>query len=190
MPSRSATSQWGRRSQAAVPASSAVGGGAARGGDGLRQELAPGADRQVGVGVTDRHVRVGRVRDPQERILQLGLDAPDLGVQRGDPFAGRDRSGAQGRDLGAARRSADLDRLADLLRSSVALRLAGIGLTEERPAARIERESDVHERSVLALVQGALPDGLRLVPETLHPDAHPAASAVSYVPVPPDASSP
>ncbi len=67
--------------------------------------------------------------------------------------------------------------------------LARVGLAEELPAAGIERQRGVHERGVLALVEGSLPDDLGFVPEPLHTDAHPAASAVPCVPAAPGAPS-
>ena len=47
-----------------------------------REELAPGADDDVRVGVADRDARVGRVRDPQEDVVEPGLDVGGLGVER------------------------------------------------------------------------------------------------------------
>ena len=154
--------------------------------DGLdaRQLVAPGPDGDARVGVPDRDIRVRRVRDPEERVLQLRLHAPDLHVERRDPLAGRDRRGAECRDLGTVGRRALLDRFADLPRRRVALRLAGVRLAEQRAPPRIERERRIDQRRVLALVERAPADDLRLVPKPLQPDAHPAASAVS---IPPEA---
>ena len=142
-----------------------------------REQLAPGPDDDVGVGVADRDARVGRVRDPQERVVEPGLDVGGLGVERRDPLAGRDRGGLQRGDLRAVGRGAAADRLADPLRGGVPLGLEAVGLAEEDAPAGVELEGDVDERRVLALVQRALPDDLRLLAEPLQPDAHAPASA-------------
>ena len=44
--------------------------------------LAPDADRDVGLLATDRDVRVGRVRDAQELVVEGGLDLGEPGVER------------------------------------------------------------------------------------------------------------
>ena len=83
----------------------------------------------------------------------------------------------QRRDLGAVGRGAAADRLADLLRGGVSLGLEAVGLAEEDAPAGVELEGDVDERRVLALVQRALADDLRLLAQTLQPDAHAPASS-------------
>ena len=47
----------------------------------VRQLLAPGPDRDVGLLATDRDVRVGRVGDAQEQVVEGRLDLGELGVE-------------------------------------------------------------------------------------------------------------
>jgi len=67
------------------------------------QQLAPSPDRDVCLFATDRDVGVGRVGDAEEEILDLGLDGRELGVDRGNPFAGGRRGGLEIGDLRAVR---------------------------------------------------------------------------------------
>ena len=131
------------------------------------------------------HVRVGRVRDAQQQVVELGLDLGQLGVERGDPLAGRDRRGLELGDLRAVRLRAALDRLADPLRGGVALGLEAVALAEQLRAARASSSSaPVDDRRVLALVDRALADDVRLVAEPLQADAHAAASGSAGRPAP------
>ena len=66
----------------------------------LCQDLAPGAHGDVGVLAADRHVRVGRVGDPQQRLLGGRLDLGEFGVERRDPLTRGDRRRLQVGDLG------------------------------------------------------------------------------------------
>ena len=47
------------------------------------EQLAPGPDRDVRLLAADRDVRVGRVRDAQQQVVEVGLDLGQLGVERG-----------------------------------------------------------------------------------------------------------
>ena len=67
------------------------------------QQLAPCPDGDVRVLATDRDVRIGRVRDPQQELLDLRLDRRELGVDRVDLPTGLDRSRLQRGDLLAIR---------------------------------------------------------------------------------------
>ena len=126
-----------------------------------RKQLAPRPNGDVRLLAADRDVRVGRVRDAKEEVLDLGLDRRELGVDRVDPFAGCGRSGLQVRDLRPVRGRAALDRLADLLGRGVALGLERVALAEERPPSRVELERPIDDRRVLALVDRALADRRR-----------------------------
>src|SRR5436190_527616 len=77
--------------------------------------LAPDADRDIGLLAADRDVRVGRVGDVQEQVLERGLGTSQRRVKLADPLAGRGRGGSEVGDLGAVGRGPALDRLADLL---------------------------------------------------------------------------
>ena len=139
--SRSAAiSQCGRRSQVAPPTGASAPTSPSRGWS-TRQELAPRPDGDVGLLAADGDVRVGRVRDPQEQLLELGLDGRELRVDRVDLRrpASTDAAFSVG-DLGAVRRRAALDRLADLLARRVALGLERVALAEQRPPAGVELE--------------------------------------------------
>ena len=140
MPRRSATSQCGRRSQVPRrrparrrPISPASGWTRGRSSPQVRTV-------DVRLGVADRDVRVGRVRDPQEQLLQLGLDVGR--ARRRSRRSARprvDRGGAQGRDLRrrrARRRRGSPRRPASRRRSARPCRR--VALAEERPAARVE----------------------------------------------------
>ena len=48
----------------------------------VRQHLAPRPDRDVRLLATDRDVGVGRVRDAQQQVVQVGLCLGQLGVER------------------------------------------------------------------------------------------------------------
>ena len=73
LPVRACASRSRRRRGASAPTSPSSGSLA-------RQQLAPGPDRDVRLLAADRDVRVGRVRDAQEEVLDLGLDVGELGV--------------------------------------------------------------------------------------------------------------
>ncbi len=173
MSSASAISQWGFR----VHAPSGPPGRA-------RELLAPGPDRDVRVGVADRDAGIGRVGDAQQGVLELRFDLGDLGVQHGDPLARGDRRGAQRRNVGAVGSRAAANRLADPLRGGVSLGLERVGLAEERPPSRVERQRGVDERRVLALVERTPADDVRLLAEPLQPDAHDPASLPAASPWP------
>ena len=160
MSSSVAISQCGRRRQVAPPAGASAPTSPTTGCS-TGSMLAPGPDRDVRLLAADRDVRVGRVRDPEEELLDLGLDGRELGVDRLDLAAGLDRRRLQRGDLRAVGPGAALDRLADLLARRVALGLEGVALAEERPAARVELEGAVDDRRVLALVDGALAGSCR-----------------------------
>src|SRR5215213_8577982 len=67
------------------------------------QQLAPRPNGDVRLFAADGHVRVGRIRDAQQEIVDLRLDGRELGVDRGDPLARRGRDSLQVRDLGPIR---------------------------------------------------------------------------------------
>ena len=54
-----------------------------------RELLAPRADRDVGLLATDRDVRVGRVGDAEELVVEGRLGLGELGVESCDALAGR-----------------------------------------------------------------------------------------------------
>ena len=82
-------------------------------------------------------------------------------------------------DLGAGGVRAAAHRLADPLRRRVALALQPVALARAgRAGARRAASASVDERGVLALVDGALADDVRFLPEPLEADAHDAPLAV------------
>src|SRR4029453_16746040 len=87
----------------------------------------------------------------------------------------RERRRLQVGHLGTVRCRAALDRLADPLRGSIPFRLEGLALAEQLPATGIQLERPVDDSRVLALVDRALADDLRLIAESLQPDAHATA---------------
>ena len=125
IPSASASSQCGFRSSP-------------------RQRFAPGADDVIGLLPADRHVRVGRVRDAQHRVVELSLDRGELRVGGGQAFGDRGRGSLELGDLGAARIRSAAHRLADALARIVALRLER---RRPRPGARRRRSSSSRARS-------------------------------------------
>ena len=66
--------------------------------------------------------------------------------------------------------------LADRLRGRVSLGAQAVGLALELAAARVGGEGGIDERGVLALVDRALADRVRLLAEPLQPDAHAATA--------------
>ena len=66
----------------------------------VRRRLAPGADDDAGLLAADRDVRVGRVGDAQQQVVELGLEVGD-GVQARGIRSPRCRgAGLQLRDVG------------------------------------------------------------------------------------------
>ena len=139
-----------------------------------RQLLAPGPDRDVGLLAADRDVGVGRVRDPQQQVVELGLDRRP--ARRRSPRSGSPASvdGApEGRDLravrrprrrGSPRRSPCEAALRSALRRSPS--------AEQRAARRVDGQGRIDDRRILALVDRAL-RGSRPAPRAaLQPDAH------------------
>src|SRR6185295_10725708 len=137
-----------------------------------RQQLAPGAYGDVGVFAADRHFGIGRFRDAQEEVRDLGFDSRELRVDGLDATAGLHRGGLQLRDLVAVWLRPALDRLADPLARGVPLGLQRVALAEERPPAGVQLQGAIDDRRVLALVDGAPPDRVGVVTEPLQPDAH------------------
>ena len=138
----------------------------------VRHLLAPHPDGDIGLLATDRDVVVGRVRDPQEKVVEVPLGVRERGVELGDPQAGRGRGGAQIRDLGSIGRGTALDRLTDPLRGRVAFGLECLVLGQEPAPFPIEFDGAVDQRRVLALADGAVADGVGVLAETLESDAH------------------
>ncbi len=100
----------------------------------VRRGLAPRADGDVGLLATDRNVRVGRVRDPQQEVLELRLGRGELDVDPIDLLAGLGRGSAKIGHLRPVRAGTAADRLADPLRCAVALGLETVALGLEHPA--------------------------------------------------------
>ena len=140
-----------------------------------RQQLAPRPDRDVGLLATDRDVGVGRVRDAQEQVVERRLGrrrarrrAPSI---RSPAAVDAARSSATSGPSGAAPALiASPIRFEAALRSALSASLS----PSSRRRSRVELEGPVDERRVLALVDRALADGVRLVAEPLQPDAHAA----------------
>ena len=174
MSSASAISQWGF----AAPRRAA--GGRVRADLALErlldgELLAPGPDGDVRLLAADRDVGVGGVRDAEQEVLDLGLDVRELRVDRGDPLAGFDRARPQLRDLGAVGLRAALDRLADLLADAAFRSALSVSPSPRSwPAARVGCDRLIDDRRVLALVDRALADRVRVLAEPLQPDAHAA----------------
>src|SRR5439155_25723759 len=153
--------------------------------------------RDVRVLAADRDIGVGRVRDVEEGVLQLGFDAGKLRVDRGDLLAERGRARLEGGDVRPVRRSAGAHGLADLPARGVALPLEPVAVGQERPASGVERERGVDERRILALVDRALADRVGRLAGALCADAHVAlpplrdacAAAPARVPATPNARS-
>ena len=167
MSSASPSSQCGRRVQAAPSAPVAS----------CARRLAPGADRDVRLLAADRDVGVGGVRDPQQQVVELGLGGGQLGVDRVDPLAGA-RWTARAARRPRGRPGLAPPRIASpiCLRRRVALGLEGVGLGLEPAPRRVDLDRPVDDGRVLALVDRALPDPVRLLAEPLHADAHAIAS--------------
>ena len=142
------------------------------------EHLAPGPDGDVGLLATDRDVRVRRVGDAQELVVEGRLGLGQGGVELGDAGSGGRRRGAQVGHLRAVGRGAALDRLADPLRRGVSLRLERLALAEEAPALGVELEGTVDERRVLALADGSVADRVGVVAKPLETDAHDRSPAV------------
>ncbi len=166
----SATSQWGRRVQ--VPPS---GSGASLGRISpqvrttwLAEASPTGTSGSAGFGMRSSSSSSWRLRGRQLGVELLDLDA---GVRGGLP---------ERRDLGPVRRGALADRLADLLGGGVALGLEPVRVAEQLAALALQRQSLIHERRVLALVDRALADPIRLLAQPCQPDAH--ASLTPVVP--------
>ena len=143
--------------------------------DGLlaRQLLAPGPDRHVRVLAADRNIGVGGVRDPEEQVLELGLDGRSSRSIVRDPRAARvDAPGAR-RPLGrpASRRPGSPRRSASRPALRSALRLSASAWSAA-PLARRAASASSTSRGVLALVDRAAPDDVRLLAQPLDPDAH------------------
>ena len=110
-------------------------------------------------------------------VLELRLDVGGLGVERRDPLAGaRPRRPAASATSGPS--GAAPPRIASPTCFETALRSALRASASPRsaPAAGVELQGDVDERGVLALVERALADDVRLLAEPLQPDAHAPAS--------------
>ena len=139
------------------------------------QDVAPGPDGDVGLFATDRDVRVGRVRDAQELVVEGRLGRRELRVEGGDAWSPA--------AVEAARRSATsgpsgggtgLDRLADPLRGGVAFRLERLALGQQAAPLGVELERAIDQRRVLALADRPVADEIRLIAEPLQADAHAA----------------
>ena len=166
MPSASPTSQCGRRSQVAAGRVRP----ARRERLVARQLLAPGPDRDVGLLAADRDVRVGRVRDAEEQVLELAprpsassasiaaIRSPARGRARRAAPRPRARPGRRRR--GSPRRSA----FEAALRS--ALRRSPSPWSARRRGVDASRAA-IDERRVLALVDRALADRVRLLAQPL-----------------------
>ena len=105
-----------------------------------------------------------------------GLGVGQLGVELLDPRAGIGRGLAEGRDLRAVGRGAAADGLADLLGGGVALGLEPVRVAQQLAAPAVERQGGIDDRRVLALVDRALPDPIRLFAQPGQPDAHAIAT--------------
>ena len=138
------------------------------------QQLAPGPDRDVGLLVADRDVRVGRVRDAQQQVVELGLDASR--ARRRAPSIrspARPTSARSAATSGPPRVGAAPDGLADPLRRPRCARaLSASPSARSARRARVDLERPVDERRVLALVDRALADAVGLLAQPLQADAH------------------
>ena len=118
---------------------------------------------------------IGRVRDAQEQVVERGLDLGQRRVER-RRSARRPRSmpAFSSATSGPSGAAPPLIASPIRLRGRVALRLERLALGQQPPALGVELERPVDERRVLALVDGALADGVGLVAEPLQADAHAA----------------
>ena len=152
------------------------------------QHLAPGADRDVGLLATDRDVRVGRVGDAQEQVVELRLGLGQLASSALIRSPAATEAALQVGDLRAVRRGPALDRLADPLPGGVAFRLECLALAEQPAPLGVELQGAIDERRILALLDGALADDVRFVAQPLEADAHEPPPAGPRSPPPPRAA--
>ncbi len=124
----------------------------------------------------DRHVGVGRVRDAQHGVVELGLDRLELRLELRDALADTARRLLELGDLAAVRVGAAANDLADAAAGVVALRLEGVGRGEQRAPALVELDRAIDDGRILALVRGAAPERVGVVAEALQADAHAATA--------------
>ena len=127
------------------------------------EQLPPRPDRDVRILTTDRHVRVGGVRDAQQLVVEIRLDLGQARVEGGDALARSDGRCLEIRDLRAVGLRAALDGLADALRGGVSLGLERLALAKESAPFAVELEGAIDQDGVLALVDGSLADDFGLV---------------------------
>ena len=121
----------------------------------------------------DGHVRVGRVGDAEQQLVQLRLDRRQLAsiasiLMRRPTVEARLRSATSGPFGLAPARMASPMRFDAVLRSAFRRSPS----LEQRAPARVGREGPVDDRRVFALVDGALADDVGLFAESLRADAH------------------
>ena len=146
-----------------------------------REQLAPGPDDDVGVGVADRDARVGRVRDAQEDVVELGprprrprRRAPSIRSPAATEAA---RSAATSGPSGAAP-----PRIASPTCFEAAFRSALSASASPRSRRRRASSSRATSTSEASSPLSSAPCRmtLRLLAEPLQPDAHaPASSALA-----------
>ena len=142
------------------------------------QQFTPGANHLVGGCVADRNIRVRRIRDAQEQLLEGRLRGRKIRVQLLDLNAGVGGGALEIRHFRAVGRGAGADGLADLLGGGIALRLEPIRLAEQSPTLALQNQSLIDDRRVLALVDRALTDPIRLLAQPRQPDAHASLTPV------------
>ncbi len=136
------------------------------------EQLTPGPDRDVRLLAANGDVRVGGVRDAQQLVVEIRFDLGEAGVEGGDSLACRNGRCLEVDDLRAIGLGAAFDGLTDALRRRVSLGLEGLALAEQPAPFAVELEGAIDQDRVLALVDGALADDVRLVAESLQADAH------------------
>ena len=138
--------------------------------------LAPRPDGDVRLLAADRDVGVGGVRDAEEEVLDLGLDVASsvsIAAIRSPASTERRRSSATSGPSGFAP-----PLIASPISFDAAFRsaLSASPSPSSAPAALVGRERLVDDRRILALVDRALADRVRVLAQPLQPDAHAGTS--------------
>ena len=136
MSSASPSSQCGRRVQVAPPAGASAPTSPSSG-TSRASSLAPGPDRDVRLLAADRDVRVGRVRDAQQQVVELA-PRPRPGSASSAVIRSPAATDAALRSATSGPSGAAPPLIASpiCLRGGVALGLEGLALAEQRAAAR------------------------------------------------------